>query len=178
MIPADAAGILFTANPINGEREQIVINATWGLGEAIVGGLVTPDTVIVEKSNWQIYERETATKTMMTVRTETGTEEQAVPQAEQTQQVLDDAVAVQLARLGQQIEAHYKMPMDIEWAIFSGEIAILQARPITSLPPAPLKDVVWEPITPNTIWMRRQIVEHMPEPLSPLFEDLYLKQGM
>ena len=59
-----------------------------------------------------------------------------------------------------------------------GEIAILQARPITSLPPAPLKNVIWEPPTPNTIWMRRQIVEHMPEPLSPLFEDLYLRQGM
>jgi pyruvate,water dikinase len=67
--------------------------------------------------------------------------------------------------------------MDIEWAIVDGEIAILQARPITSLPeskPTPLQGVVWEPVAPNTIWMRRQIVEHMPEPLSPLFEDLYL----
>ena len=71
--------------------------------------------------------------------------------------------------------------MDIEWAIADGEIAILQARPITSLPdpkPTPLKDVVWEPLAPGTIWMRRQIVEHMPEPLSPLFEDLYLRKGM
>ena len=73
------------------------------------------------------------------------------------------------------------MPMDIEWAIVDGEIAILQARPITSLPdpkPVPLQNVVWEPVVPDTIWMRRQIVEHMPEPLSPLFEDLYLRQGL
>jgi pyruvate,water dikinase len=68
--------------------------------------------------------------------------------------------------------------MDIEWAIADGEIAILQARPITALPAAPLKNVVWKPPTPKTVWMRRQIVEHMPEPLSPLFEDLYLKQGL
>ena len=73
------------------------------------------------------------------------------------------------------------MPMDIEWAVADGEITILQARPITSLPepkPGPPSDVVWEPVAPNTVWMRRQIVEHMPEPLSPLFEDLYLKHGM
>ena len=178
LIPADAAGILFTANPVTGHRDQILINATWGLGEAIVGGLVTPDTVTVDESIQEILSRETTTKTMMTVRTDTGTEERAVPQAQQDQQVLDDATALELARYGAQIEAHYGMPMDIEWAIANGEIAILQARPITSLPPAPLQDVVWEPIVPKSVWMRRQIVEHMPEPLSPLFEDLYLNQGM
>lgn len=181
LIPADAAGVLFTANPVNGQRDQILINATWGLGEAIVGGQVTPDTVIVDQSTWEILSCETATKTIMTVLTNTGTEERAVPQAKQDQPVLDDATALQLARYGTQIAAHYDMPVDIEWAIASGEIAILQARPITSLPDpksAPLQDVVWEPIAPKTIWMRRQIVEHMPEPLSPLFEDLYLQKGL
>lgn len=181
LIPADAAGILFTANPVNGQRNQILINATWGLGEAIVSGQVTPDTVIVDKSTWKMLSRETTTKTMMTVQTDTGTEEQAVPQTQQNKQVLDDATALQLARYGAQIETHYEMPMDIEWAISDGEIAIFQARPITSLPglqSASPSDVVWEPVVPNTIWIRRQIVEHMPEPLSTLFEDLYLKQGL
>ncbi len=166
---------------VNGQRDQILINATWGLDEAIVSGQVTPDTVVVDKSTRKILSRKTATKTMMTVRTDTATAEQAVPQAQQNQQVLDDETAVQLAHYGAQIEAHYAMPMDIEWAIADGKIAILQARPITSLPdpkPVPLPDVVWEPIAPRTIWMHRQIVEHMPEPLSPLFEDLYLNQGM
>ncbi len=178
LVDADVAGVLFTANPTSGERDQILINATWGLGEAIVGGLVTPDSIVVDRASWQITSRETATKTVMTVRTESGTAEQAVPQAQQNQAVLDDATAVELARIGAQIAAHYDMPMDIEWAIEQGEIFILQARPITALPPAPLRHVVWEPPTPNTIWMRRQIVEHMPEPLSPLFEELYLKKGM
>lgn len=181
LIPAEAAGILFTANPVTGRRDEMTINATWGLGEAIVGGLVTPDTVLVNSVNWQIVSRETATKSTMTVRTESGTAEQPVPDARQNQPVLDDDTSLRLARLGAAIEAHYGIPMDIEWAIAGGEISILQARPITSLPdpkPAPLRDVVWEPVVPKTVWMRRQIVEHMPEPLSPLFEELYLKQGM
>jgi pyruvate,water dikinase len=178
LIPAEIAGILFTADPVSGEREQIFINATWGLGEAIVGGQVTPDTVVVAKQSWAVVSRETAVKTIMTVRTDSGTTAQPVPQEKQREPVLDDETAVQLAQLGVQIEAHYDMPVDIEWAIAEGQIAVLQARPITSLPPAPLKDVKWEPIFPDTIWMRRQIVEHMPAPLSPLFEDLYLKQGL
>jgi pyruvate,water dikinase len=178
LIPADSAGILFTANPVDGERDQIVINATWGLGEAIVGGQVTPDTVIVDKSDQQILSKETATKTIMTVRTDNGTAERPVPQAQQNQPVIDDATAVELARCGAQIEAHYGLPLDIEWAIAGGEITILQARPITNLPPAPLKDVRWEPPRPGTIWMRRQVVEHMPEPLSPLFDELYLQNGL
>ena len=181
LIPAEAAGILFTANPVNGQRAQILINATWGLGEAIVSGQVTPDTVVVDKATYKILSRETATKTVMTVRTKTGTAEQTVPVDKQNEQVLDEKTAVSLAKLGTQIEAHYNMPMDIEWAIVDGKISILQARPITSLPdpkPEPLQNVVWEPVAPNTVWMRRQIVEHMPAPLSPLFEDLYLRQGL
>ena len=97
LVPADAAGVLFTANPVTGQRDQLLINATWGLGEAIVSGQVTPDTVVVEKSTGTILSRETATKTLMTVRTDTGTEERDVPQAQRDQQVLDDATAVQLA---------------------------------------------------------------------------------
>ena len=178
LVAADASGILFTADPTSGERDHVLINATWGLGEAIVGGLVTPDTAVIDKTNWQVVSHEVSTKTTMTVRTEEGAEEQAVPEDMQDKEVLNGETAVALAQLGTQIENHYHMPMDIEWAITAGEIFILQARPITSLPPAPLNNVIWEPPVPNTIWMRRQIVEHMPEPLSPLFEDLYLKKGM
>ena len=178
LIPATYAGILFTANPLDGEREQIVINANWGLGEAIVGGQVTPDTVVVDKSNWQIIGRETTAKRIMTVRTSYGTEAQPVPHAQQNQPVVDDSTAVNLAQLGAQIETHYGMPMDIEWAVLGGNISILQARPITNLPPAPLRDVRWEPLRPGSVWMRRQVVEHMPEPLSPLFDELYLQEGL
>ncbi len=178
MVDADASGILFTANPVTGERDQAVIDAAWGLGEAIVGGLVTPDTVVVDKANGQIISRKTALKTTMTVRANMGVETQPVPPDRQPHPVLDNETAVELARYGAQIEAHYGRPMDIEWAIARGEIHLLQARPITNLPPAPLRDVRWDPPRPGAIWMRRQVVEHMPDPLSPLFDELYLQQGL
>jgi pyruvate,water dikinase len=180
LIPAEKSGILFTANPVDGQRDQILINAAWGLGEAIVGGLVTPDDVVLSKKPLALVSRETGSKSVMTAIDVEGTREIDVPAHQQDEQVLDEAEAIELARLGIEIEDHYGIPMDIEWAIANHKIAILQARPITSLPdPAPaLPEFVWEPISPKTIWMRRQIVEHMPEPLSPLFEDLYLTQGL
>lgn len=178
LVPADVSGILFTADPTSGERDHILLNATWGLGESIVGGLVTPDTFIIDKTTWEIVSQEAAQKLVMTVRTDTGTEEKSVPADQQNAPSLSAETAVELARIGQKIEAHYGLPMDLEWALADGQLAILQARPITSLPAAPLKNVVWEPPVPDTVWMRRQIVEHMPEPLSPLFEELYVKRGL
>jgi phosphoenolpyruvate synthase/pyruvate phosphate dikinase len=190
LVFADAAGIMFTANPLNGRRDQAVINAAWGLGEAIVGGLVTPDMYTVNKANDQVVGREIADKQTMTVRTAQGTEEQPVPTAQRAQQVLDDAQTAELAQLGAQIEALYEMPMDIEWALTfpsptgggiegGGAFSILQARPITALPPEAL---VSEPgIEPPTEWpmpkpkgqyVRASIAELMPEPLTPLFGTL------
>src|SRR6266496_6199097 len=78
LVPADAAGILFTANPVTGRHDQVIIDAAWGLGEAIVGGLVTPDTVVVEKASGAITEQQISEKDVMTVRTLEGTREEAV----------------------------------------------------------------------------------------------------
>ena len=89
LVPAEAAGILFTANPITGRRDQVVISAAWGLGEAVVGGLVTPDSLTVAKATGRVLERQTADKQVMTVRTVpqsaglrpvAGTHEQPVPE--------------------------------------------------------------------------------------------------
>src|SRR5438105_9488307 len=79
LVPADAAGILFTANPLTGARDQVMINAAWGLGEAIVGGQVTPDTVFVDKASAAITKQEIAEKDVITVRTLEGTHEEPVP---------------------------------------------------------------------------------------------------
>lgn len=177
MVSADAAGIMFTANPLNGVRSELVINATWGLGEAIVSGQVTPDVLVIDKTTSAVATRLIALKTTMTVRTESGTVEQPVPAELQQAPVLDDAAVESLARIGMDIEAHYEMPMDVEWALAEDQVFVTQARPITAMPPEPL-DVTWEPPTPGAIWMRRQIVEHMPEPLSPLFADMYVEQGL
>ena len=169
LVPAEAAGILFTANPLTGRRSESVINAAWGLGEAVVGGMVTPDTITVDRLTGRVVRRETAEKRVMTVRTETGTEEQPVPNPLKKKAVLDDHQAAELARTGAQIEELYGMPMDIEWALAGGKFALLQARPITTLGEAPLE---WKPPRPKAIYMRASVVDLMPDPLSPLFASL------
>ncbi len=173
LVPAEASGVLFTANPINGQRDQEMITATWGLGEAIVGGLVTPDTLIVEKASGKVLSRETADKQVMTVCIEGGTEEQPVPGAMRRAPVLTDQQAADLVRFGVQIEKLYNMPMDIEWTLTGGQFAIVQARPITALPepelPAPTE---WKLPKGTYAAMRNNIVELMIDPLSPLFATL------
>jgi rifampicin phosphotransferase len=134
LVPAESAGVLFTASPLDGRRDLLVINAAWGLGEAIVSGLVTPDTLTVAKADGQIIQRQTAEKQLMTVRVNGATEEQPVPEALRSAEVLDAQAAGELARLGTRIEALYGMPMDIEWARAADTFYILQARPITALP--------------------------------------------
>jgi pyruvate,water dikinase len=173
LVPAEAAGVLFTANPLNGRRNELVINAAWGLGEAVVSGAVTPDTLTVDKVTQRLVQRVTAGKQVMTIRAETGTREQSVPVAKQDAPVLSDGQALELARFGCQIEALYGAPMDIEWAMQGGNVAILQARPITALPenqPEPIQE--WKLPDPKGLYMRASLIEQLPEPLTPLFATL------
>jgi phosphoenolpyruvate synthase/pyruvate phosphate dikinase len=178
LVPAEAAGIMFTANPITGKRDQAVISAAWGLGEAVVGGLVTPDSLTVDKATGEVLARETADKQLMTVRVDGGTEEQPVPEKLRNAPVLDDEQATELVQLGVRIEELYGMPMDIEWAIVDGDDAqhrftILQARPITALPEQTVEPLAeWPMPSPKGQYVRASIAELMPEPLTPLFGTL------
>jgi len=191
LVPADAAGILFTANPLTGGRDQVMINAAWGLGEAIVGGQVTPDTIVVDKASGAITQQEISEKDVMTVRTPDGTHEEAVPVEKRKLPVLSAEQAPELARIGVHIEELYGQPMDIEWALQDGQIFVVQARPITALPdPAsspgstsvgspPLRgpvseDEEWPLPHPKGRYMRSSVFELLPEPLSPLFATLGL----
>lgn len=180
LVPADAAGILFTANPTNGARDQMLINAAWGLGEAIVGGLVTPDTLVIDKVARRVITRDIADKQVMTVRTAGGTQEQSVPENRRKLPVLDDKLALELTQLGERIAQLYGQPMDIEWVLTSpasptdeGKLAIVQARPITALPDAgPSAPMKWPLPKGAYAAMRNNIVELMTEPLTPLFDTL------
>jgi phosphohistidine swiveling domain-containing protein len=173
LVPAESSGVLFTANPVTGQRDQAVISASWGLGEAIVGGLVTPDTLIVEKATGRTLTRETADKQVMTVLLGSGTEEQPVPETLRRAPVLSDGEAAELVRLGARIEVDYGMPMDIEWTLAAGTFAIVQARPITALPePEPPIPTEWKLAKGQYIAMRNNIVELMADPLTPLFGTL------
>jgi pyruvate,water dikinase len=173
LVPADAAGVLFTANPISGARDQIVINAAWGLGEAIVGGHVTPDTFTVNKQTGMLELQEIADKEVMTMRLPEGTREEPVPSDKRKQAVLTDVHIAELSRLGMQIERLYEQPMDIEWAIHNEQFFILQARPITALP-EPRVTLDWKLPRPKGSYGRASVIELLPDPLSPLFATLGL----
>ncbi|HEY6690127.1 MAG TPA: PEP/pyruvate-binding domain-containing protein, partial [Rubrobacter sp.] len=173
MVESEAAGVMFTANPANGRRNELTISAAWGLGESVVSGTVTPDSIVVEKESGRVLSRETADKGVMTVYSGSGTEERPVPEALRRQPVLDDEMAATLARYGATIEQDYGIPQDIEWALAGGEFFIVQSRPITALP-EPMADppTDWSVPVPKGTYWRASIVEQMPDPLSPLFADL------
>src|SRR5262249_46607803 len=104
-----------------------------------------------------------------------GTTTRAVAEARRGERALPDPLLRELAALGVRVERVFGgVPQDVEWAMARGRCWLLQSRPITSLPPAPLPDVRWEPPAPGSRWARRQVGENMPEPLSPLFDELYL----
>ena len=172
-VPADAAGILFTANPMTGERDRILINAAWGLGEAIVGGHVTPDTFILNTQTGELESQEIADKEVMTVRLPDGTCEEPVSSDKRKQAALTEPQAIELSKLGIQIEQLYEQPMDIEWALQDGRFFILQARPITALP-EPRVTLDWKLPRQDGKYMRQSVIELLPDPLSPLFATLGL----
>ncbi|WP_457948734.1 PEP/pyruvate-binding domain-containing protein [Pseudarthrobacter sp. alpha12b] len=173
MVEADAAGVMFTANPANGRRDQTVISAAWGLGEAVVSGQVTTDDLTVDTETGTVLARQTADKEVMTIPTENGTAEEKVADARRRAPVLDDAAAAELAAHGQRIADHFGAPQDIEWARAGGKFFLLQSRPITALPePAADTPTDWPVPYPKGLYFRASIVEQMPEPLSPLFADL------
>ena len=183
LVPAEVAGVLFTANPMNGRRDQALVNASWGLGDAVVGGVVTPDSYTVDRSTADVIAREIADKTVMTVRVEGGTEEQPVPADLRRAPCLNAAQLAELVRLGDQIEELCGAPRDVEFALADGGFAILQARPITTLPsPAdqvaselrPQSDVDWPMPDPKGKYLRTSIVDLMPDPLLPLYATLGL----
>lgn len=169
LVFSDAAGVLFTANPVNGKRSEMVINAAWGLGEAVVSGLVTPDTAVVEKAAGKILSLEVADKQVMTVRTDGGTEETPVHEPLRKKPALTKKQITELARLGQRIEEYYGVPMDVEWALEGEKLYIVQARPITMLPPE------WKLPEKRVCYTKGSLAEHLPSPVSPLFATLGLE---
>ncbi|MBN1640690.1 MAG: phosphoenolpyruvate synthase [Anaerolineae bacterium] len=177
LVPAEAAGVLFTANPLTGARGEALISAAWGLGESVVSGAVTPDMLRVDKARSAVVGREIAVKEVMTVRVNGGTQEQPVPEELRRAPVLDDEAAQELVQLGVRIETLYGQPMDIEWATVDGAFHIVQARPITALPePEAPPPTEWPLPDPKGQYMRASIVDLMPDPLTPLYGTLGLSR--
>ncbi|HAC1582104.1 TPA_asm: phosphoenolpyruvate synthase, partial [Listeria monocytogenes] len=136
MIFPEASGILFTADPITSNRKSFSIDASFGLGEALVSGLVSADSYTVQENT--ITNKIIATKKLAIYSLkEGGTETHPLEKSQQTKQTLTDQQILQLAKLGRKIEAYFGKPQDIEWCLAEGIFYIVQSRPITTLYPIP-----------------------------------------
>ncbi|HEX6709413.1 MAG TPA: PEP/pyruvate-binding domain-containing protein [Rubrobacter sp.] len=138
MVDSSVAGVLFTANPVSGKRRQAVIDASPGLGEAVVSGMVNPDHFVVDTATGTIVERRLGDK-RVAVRAAAGSGTERVEMAASEDEAsLSDGQILALAKLGARVEEHYGSPQDTEWAIDGdGKTWLLQARPITTLFPIP-----------------------------------------
>lgn len=151
MVNSRAAGVMFTINPVTGNRGEIVIEGNYGLGETVVSGAVNPDDFIVDKATLTIKERRMAKKTIQYVRDpQTGkTVHLDVPEDKQKTPCVTDEEVLKLAEIAKRIEAHYGKPMDIEWAIdqdlpFPDNMFIVQARPETVWSSKPMEEAAPE----------------------------------
>jgi rifampicin phosphotransferase len=136
MVFPSAAGIMFTADPVTSNRKVVSVEATFGLGEALVSGLVNADAYKVRDG--AVIDKAVATKQLaIHALPAGGTHEQAIDPEQQTQPVLTDAQVLRLAELGRRIEAHFGRPQDIEWCLVGDEFQVVQTRPITTLFPIP-----------------------------------------
>jgi pyruvate,water dikinase len=140
MVDSEAAGVMFTVDPISQDRTRMLIEAAYGLGEVVVGGQVEPDTYFVSRpadpshDGLELLSVRIGSKAHKIVRQADGAEQRLdVPDEEREARVLDDAQVLKVGALGLQIERHYESPQDVEWALAGGSIYIVQSRPITTL---------------------------------------------
>lgn len=133
MIQSEISGVCFTTHPVTKDKNQMVIEACWGLGEALVSGMITPDSYVIDEQKFKILDINVNPQEKMVVWDKRGTKVKIVPKSKQDKQKLTGKEIIKLAKLCQKIEAHYKGPQDIEWALSKDKFYILQSRPITTL---------------------------------------------
>ena len=133
LVASDTSGIVFSANPITGNRDEVMLNMSWGLGESIVGGMVTPDTFIVSKGDFKITSETIAEKMLMTVSTPDGTKEVDVPRIMRSAPSASPEQVIEAAKMAIALEEQLGWPVDAEFAFHGADLFLLQARPITTL---------------------------------------------
>ncbi|MBC1800407.1 phosphoenolpyruvate synthase [Listeria booriae] len=168
MVFPSASGILFTADPITGNRKTLSIDASFGLGEALVSGLVSADVYKVQENT--IIEKNIATKKLAIYSIKTGgTETKLLPADQQKNQTITDRQILQLEQLGRSIEAYFGKPQDIEWCLADDQFYIVQSRPITTLFPVPK-----EADNENHVYLSVGHQQMMTDPIKPLGLAFYL----
>ncbi len=162
MVFPQAAGILFTADPVTGNRKVVSVEASFGLGEALVSGRVNAD--VFEVRDGEVVAKAVAIKRRAIHASPAGgTHEQPIEPAQQEQPALTDAQVVRLAQLGRQIEAHFGRPQDIEWCLVDDDFQVVQSRPITTLFPIPAVDD-----GSNHVYVSVGHQQMMTDPMKPL----------
>lgn len=168
MVFPQASGILFTADPITSNRKLLSIDAGFGLGEALVSGLVSADCYKVQ--NGQIIDKRIEAKKLAIYgRKQGGTETKQIDPDQQTSQTLTDGQILQLERIGRQIETHFGQPQDIEWCLADDTFYIVQSRPITTLYPIPEAND-----QENHVYLSVGHQQMMTDPIKPLGLSFYL----
>jgi len=168
MVFPQASGILFTADPMTSNRKQLSIDAGFGLGEALVSGLVSADVYKVQEE--EIADKRIAAKTLAIYgREEGGTETKQIDPDRQKTQTLPDQQILQLARIGRQIEAYFGCPQDIEWCLADDTFYIVQSRPITTLYPIPEAND-----QENHVYLSVGHQQMMTDPIKPLGLSFFL----
>lgn len=160
-VAAEVAGVMFTADPVTGVHTEVVINAAWGLGEALVGGMVTPDVYVVERGGAE-KSRQVSDKAVRSVAAAGGgVHEAPVPDSERGRPALDQTQSAALARLGERIEALHGTPVDVEWTLRDGRFAIVQSRPISTLE-------IWNStLQGDYLWTCVNVGEAVPNVMTP-----------
>ncbi len=169
MVESEVSGVLFTANPLTGKRGETVIDATLGLGEALVSGKVEPDHYVVDAPSALILSKSLGEKVRST-RGRTGGGTVELREKAAAIQALPDSEIIALSRLGAEVEDHFDSPQDIEWAWAGGKLSILQSRPVTSLYPLPsgLREDHLELFFSFGVW------QGMLDPYTPIGQDIFL----
>jgi phosphoenolpyruvate synthase/pyruvate phosphate dikinase len=168
MVFPQASGVLFTADPITSNRKLLSIDASYGLGEALVSGLVSPDCYKVQEGQI-VDKRIAAKKSAIYGRKEGGTETQQIEPEQQKAQTLTEQQILQLAHIGRQIEAEFGSPQDIEWCLADDTFYIVQSRPITTLYPIPEAND-----QENHVYISVGHQQMMTDPIKPLGLSFYL----
>jgi pyruvate,water dikinase len=132
LVIAESSAVAFSVHPVTGARDQVVVNANWGLGESIVGGRATPDSFVVCKRTLRIIERGIGSKLRMTTPAARGATDAPVPVSRQRIPSLDDGRVMSLAKLTLALEAHCGHAVDVEAAFSDGDLWLLQCRPVTT----------------------------------------------
>lgn len=175
MVPSEVSGVMFTGDPVSAANEHIVINASWGLGEAVVQGTVTPDTFVVDRDTLRVLDRTLGSKRIRIVRDPSlnrGTVTEDVPEPERALFTLSESEISDLADMGRRVELYCEgAPQDIEWARYEGNFYVLQSRPITGVNFAWDIDVEsWQTSVDDydTTWSRAMADELWTGPITPL----------